>query len=215
MLVTLIWFSPLILLLLALLVQHLSPPLYARTFGRVLARVGAVKARALARLASLHSQLVAYYQAADGYLKFATSALLVAVGIFLVLPPVLRLFYPTAGGFDQGTINTLALAALQYFAAAQLALFTYKRLLPGFYAYLVDTLQDKVLENVTGELEAQLLHPETLDTGLLPVLIEHRKLLELKFTIRCKRLYFCFLPLAFFFIGAQLALTTVLTVVPH
>jgi hypothetical protein len=170
----------------------------------------------LARARALRGQLLTYYRAADGYLKTASLSLVVAALVFLVLPPLLRLFYPAAGGFDAGTINTLALAALQYFAAAHLALLTYKRLLPGFYAYLVDTLQDKALENVTGELEAQLLHPETPNMeGLLPVLAEHRKLLQLKFDIRCKRLLFCLLPLAFFFIGAQLALTAVLTVVPH
>jgi len=183
--------------------------------GLLLARARARCGHLVTRARALCGQLVARYQAADGYLKFATLTLVVAVLVFLALPPVVRLFYPTAGGFDQGTINTLALAALQYFAAAHLALLTYKRLLPSFYNYLVDTLQDKVLENVTGELEGQLTHPETLDTGLLPVLIEHRKLLEFKFNIRCKRLLFCLLPLAFFYIGAQFALAAALTVVPH
>ena len=148
-------------------------------------------------------------------LRFASLALLVAIALFLLLTPVVRLFFPTAGGFDVGIIGTLALAALQYFAAAHMALFTYKRLLPSFYAYLCEFMQDKVLENLTAALEEVLLHPETLAAGLLPSLTERRKLLQFKFLIRCARLCFCLLPLLFFFVLAQAALTAALTVVPH
>lgn len=191
-------------LLLALLACKISPPLYARLVTPLVARAQGVRA-----------QLVARYQAADGYLKFAAKSLVVAAFVFLLLPQVLRLFYPTAGGFDQGTINTLALAALQYFAAAHLALFTYKRLLPEFYHYLVQSLQDKVLENLTSALSEVLDNPETANTNLLPLLMERRKLLQFKFSIRCMRLAFCLLPLLFFFVSAQYALTAALTVVPR
>jgi hypothetical protein len=188
------------------------PTIYGRTIGRLVVRARAVRRQ----LEQLRTRLLAQYQAADGYLKFFSLTLLVAVLIFLVLPPLLRLFYPTAGSFDSGTINTLALAALQYFAATHLALFTYRRLFPTLYDYLVESLQDKVLESVTKELETQLAHPELLrDQSLLPVLSEQRQLLALKFSIRCKRLLFCLLPLAFLYIGAHYTLASVLTVVPH
>ena len=171
--------------------------------------------RVLAGLRRAQARLATRYAAADDYLKFFSKSLGVAVLIFLVLPAVVRLFYPTAGGFDQGTLNTLALAALQYFAAAHLALFTYRKLLPGLYAYLVDFIQDKVLENLTAALEEALQHPETADSGLLPLLTERRKLQQFKFFARCARLVFCLLPLLFFFALAQCTLTAALTVVPH
>ncbi|AMJ65046.1 hypothetical protein [Hymenobacter sp. PAMC 26628] len=149
------------------------------------------------------------------YLRFASLALTVALLVFLLLPWAVRLFDPQAGGFDAGTVNTLALAALQYFAAAHLALFTYRRLLPSFYTYLGEALQDKLLENVTDALSEVLNNPEAVDAGLLPALAEKRKLLQFKFLIRCARLLFCLSPLLFFFVLAQAALTAALTVVPH
>lgn len=148
------------------------------------------------------------------YLRLAALGLAAALAVFTGLPYVLRLFNPAAGSFDTGTINVLALAALEYVAAGHLALLTYKRLLPSFYDELRTCLQEKLLENVTGELTADLLHPESVANGLLPLLTERRKLLQFKFLIRCARLLICLLPLLFFFGLALYVLSQALTVVP-
>lgn len=154
-------------------------------------------------------------QPKTNYLRLAIIGLLLAGAMFVGLPFVVHLFAPQAGSYDAGTLNVLALAALEYFAAGHLALWTYKRLLPPFYDELRTCLQDKVLENLTDALSEVVNNPETATAGLLPLLTERRKLLQFKFFIRCVRLVFCLLPLLFLFVLALYALTSALTIVPH
>ncbi|WP_375436681.1 hypothetical protein [uncultured Hymenobacter sp.] len=154
------------------------------------------------------------------YLRFAALALVLSAFIFLVLPYGLRLFDPTAGAFDAGTINALALAAVLFVAVLHLAFFAYRQLFPRFYDYQRECLEGegKLFEKLTENLEKPLyptgppMELSVSDAMLLAA--ERRKVAQFKFTIRCVRLFFCLLCLGFLLWLALHMLTVAMTAVP-
>jgi len=139
-------------------------------------------------------------------LVFGVAALLV----FFLLPPVLRLFYPSAGGFAPDTINAAALGAFHYFTALSLAYVSWRWLFPELYAYAVDCMSGKLLENLTDDLKLFLTHTEQE----VMYAAERRHIAQFQFLIRCIRFVFSLLPFLFFLALANHALTAALTAVP-
>jgi hypothetical protein len=156
----------------------------------------------------------------------------VATGVFLALPDVLRhTIMPTAGGFTPDNIGAAALGAFQFFAALSMAYVSWRYLFPGLYAYAAETMGGKLLESITTELStrmervhrhfdnpnasfndlAHLVEATKLDFAEAA---ERRKIATLTFTIRCARFVFSVSPFVFFFVQANHALASALTVVP-
>jgi len=156
----------------------------------------------------------------------------VATGVFLALPDVLRhTIMPTAGGFTPDNIGAAALGAFQFFAALSMAYVSWRYLFPGLYAYAAETMGGKLLESITTDLStrmervhrhfdnpkasfndmAHLVEATKLDFAEAA---ERRKIATLTFTIRCARFVFSVSPFVFFFVQANHALASALTVVP-
>jgi len=81
---------------------------------------------------------------------------LVATSTFIFLPPLVRLVYPSFGGFAPDTINAYTLGAAQYFLALTMAYTGWRGLFPRLYDYAAETMESKLLESITAELLAML-----------------------------------------------------------
>jgi hypothetical protein len=152
------------------------------------------------------------------YLRLITCSLVLAAGVFVLLPFVLRFFDPSAGSFGIDTLNALAFGAVMLAAILHLGFLAYSKVFPQFRKYQEESLEGegKLFENLTDDLESGLdylkewIHP----ADQLAVRVEARKIRQFKFFIRCVRLSFC---LAAFWYLVQLSehvLTATLTVVP-
>ena len=144
------------------------------------------------------------------YLRRATAGLFVTGAIFVGLPPVLRIIDPAAGSFGIELLNALGLAAMLFGAVLHLAL----------VAYQAESLdgEGKLFENVTAPLEAALEEhrARTYDPDiLLRLQVESRQTAQFKFLVRCVRLSFCLLSLAYLLHLALQVVTVALTVVPQ
>jgi hypothetical protein len=156
------------------------------------------------------------------YLRRATVGLFITGLIFLLLPPVLRLFDPTAGSFGVELLNALGVAAMLFSAVLHGALFAYEKFLPAFHAYQGESLEreGKLFENLTDSLETQLdacaaTALEYQDyLAVLAVQTERRKTAQFKFIIRCVRLSFCLLSLAYLLHLAASMVLLAMTAVP-
>lgn len=135
------------------------------------------------------------------YLRRASVGLLLTGLVFLFLPPLLRLLDPQAGSFGVEILNALGVAALLFSGLLHGGLFTYEKFLPRFQAYQAESLEGegKLFENLTDSLERNLIILKTLTPpeSRLAVLVENRKTAQFKFIIRCVRLSFCLLSLAY------------------
>jgi hypothetical protein len=144
----------------------------------------------------------------------------VATLIFCCLPWVLRhTIMPTAGGFTPDNIGAAALGAFQYFAALSLAYVSWRGLFPSLYAYAAETMEGKLLESITKELLALLPGTDSVGAGewwqtKIAHSAERRKIATFQFTVRCVRFVFSVSPFVFFFVQANHALASALTVVP-
>ncbi|MGI4762337.1 MAG: hypothetical protein ACRYF0_16625 [Janthinobacterium lividum] len=147
---------------------------------------------------------------------------LAAVGTFIFGPPLVRLVYPSFGGFAPDTINAYTLGAAQYFLALTMAYTGWRALFPRLYDYAAETMEGKLLESITADLLALLAPPTSWPVGLdyiltperLAQVAERRKIATLQFTTRCARLIFSCSPFFIFFFAANAALTAALTAVP-
>jgi len=138
----------------------------------------------------------------------------VATLVFFRLPWLLRhTIMPTAGGFTPDNIGGAALGAFQFFAALSIAYVSWRYLFPGLYAYAVETMGSKLLESITTDLSTRLEDPYAASHELEKA-AERRKIATLTFTIRCVRFAFSVSPFVFFFVQANHALASALTVVP-
>jgi hypothetical protein len=154
------------------------------------------------------------------YLRRATAGLFVTGAIFVGLPPVLRLLDPAAGSFGIELLNALGLAAMLFGAVLHLALLAYEKFLAPLYRYQAESLdgEGKLFENVTAPLEASLEEhrARTYDPDtLLRLQVESRQTAQFKFLVRCVRLSFCLLSLAYLLHLALQVVTVALTVVPQ
>ncbi|MGI4762948.1 MAG: hypothetical protein ACRYF0_19710 [Janthinobacterium lividum] len=136
------------------------------------------------------------------YLRRATAGLVVTGAIFIGLPPLLRILDPAVGSFGIELLNALGLAAMHFGAVLHLALIAYEKFLAPLYKYQAESLDGevKLFENVTAPLEASLQECRTRacdpDT-LLQIQVESRQTAQFKFLVRCVRLSFCLLSLAY------------------
>ncbi|MVN77744.1 hypothetical protein GO988_15530 [Hymenobacter sp. HMF4947] len=135
---------------------------------------------------------------------------LVALLIFFGLPHVLRWFDPTAGGFAPDTVNAAALGAFHYFAALSMAYASWRWLFPDLHAYAVETMEGKLLKNLTDDLE-KLFYDRSCK---LRAVTEKRHIAQFQFLIRCVRFVLALSPFLFFLLLANHALTAALTAVP-
>lgn len=154
------------------------------------------------------------------YLRRATAGLLVTGAIFIGLPPLLRILDPAAGSFGIELLNALGLAAMLFGAVLHLALLAYEKFLAPLYRYQAESLdgEGKLFENVTAPLEASLeeCRARAYDPNtLLQLQVESRQTAQFKFLVRCVRLSFCLLSLAYLLHLALQAVTVALTVVPQ
>ncbi|MGI4760921.1 MAG: hypothetical protein ACRYF0_09460 [Janthinobacterium lividum] len=154
------------------------------------------------------------------YLRRATAGLLLTGAIFIGLPPVLRILDPAAGSFGIELLNALGLAAMLFGAVLHLALLAYEKFLAPLYKYQAESLdgEGKLFENLTAPLETSLeaCHPSADDYGaLLQHQVESRQTAQFKFLVRCVRLSFCLLSLAYLLHLALQVVTVALTVVPQ
>ncbi|MDF7810509.1 hypothetical protein [Hymenobacter sp. YC55] len=150
------------------------------------------------------------------YLRFAFISLVLASFILIGLPYVLHLFDAGAGGFTADQFNTLALAAMLVLAAVHVGFFVFRRLFPRFYDYLRECLEGegKLFENLTDQLWQPLIKADYLGPNRLAQLTERRKVAQFQFLIRCVRLSFCLLVLAYLLHLATHMLTVAMTVLP-
>ena len=156
------------------------------------------------------------------FLRRATAGLAITGLIFVVLPPVLRLLDPAAGSFRIEILNALGLAAMLFGAVLHLALVAYEKFLAPLYKYQAESLdgEGKLFENLTDKLESELYFingvepPMTHDERMI-LLTERRKTSQFKFLIRCVRLSFCLLSLAYLLHLALQVVTVAMTVVPQ
>jgi hypothetical protein len=153
------------------------------------------------------------------YIRRATVAIVVTGLIFLLMPPALRLIDPTASGFNVEVLNALGLAAILGTGVLHMALYAYEKFLPAFQKYQAESLEGegKLFENLTDDLETSL--NRLADCPLasqehVQVQIERRKTAQFKFIIRCVRLSFCLLSLAYLLHLALQLVTVALTAVP-
>ena len=154
------------------------------------------------------------------YLRRATAGLVVTGAIFIGLPPILRILDPSAGSFGIELLNALGLAAMLFGAVLHLALTAYEKFLAPLYKYQAESLDGdgKLFENVTAPLEASLEECRSRaydhDT-LLRLQVESRQTAQFKFLVRCVRLSFCLLSLAYLLHLALQVVTVAMTVVPQ
>lgn len=154
------------------------------------------------------------------YLRQATKGLFITGVIFVALPPVLRVLDPSAGSFGIEILNALGLAAMLFGAVLHLALFAYEKFLPQFHSYQAESLEGdgKLFENITTPLEERFGKFTNRELGFkehLNVQVEYRKTAQFKFIIRCVRLSFCLLSLAYLLHLAMQVVTVAMTVVPN
>lgn len=151
------------------------------------------------------------------YLRQATAGLFITGFIFVLLPPVLRVLDPTAGSFGIEILNALGLAAMLFSAVLHGSLAVYEKFLPSFQKYQAESLErdGKLFENLTGPLETGLealgLNPSVMK---LEVQREARKTQQFKFQIRCTRLNYCLLSLAFLLCLGAFMVNLAMTAVP-
>ena len=150
------------------------------------------------------------------YLRRASVGLFFAGLIFVVLPPVLRILDPTAGSFGIELLNALGLAAMLFSAVLHMALFAYEKFLAPFYTYQAESLdgQGKLFENLTDELRVPLYTEDNIYPARLAQLVERRKTNQFIFLVRCVRLSFCLLSLAFLLHLAMQVISVAMTAVP-
>lgn len=150
------------------------------------------------------------------YLRRATLGVLLTAAIFLALPPLLRLYDPTAGAFNVDVLNALGLAAILGTGVLHMALFTYEKFFPRFQAYQAESLESegKLFENLTDELRGPLYAEENIYPHRLAQLIERRKVSQFQFLVRCVRLSFCLLCLAYLLHLVMQVVTVAMTAVP-
>jgi hypothetical protein len=152
------------------------------------------------------------------YLRRATAGLVVTGAIFIGLPPILRILDPAAGSFGIELLNALGLAAMLFGAVLHLALIAYEKFLSPLYKYQAESLdgEGKLFENLTDNLEnLQNALASSQAAPSLSLLIERRRTAQFKFIIRCVRLSFCLLSLAYLLHLALQVVTVALTVVPQ
>ena len=156
------------------------------------------------------------------YLRRATAGLLLTGSVFLLLPPLLRLYDPSAGAFGVELLNALGVAAMLFSVVLHLALFAYEKFLPRFQAYQAESLEGegKLFENLTDKLESELYFIDGKEplalaaTEWLSLQTERRKTAQFKFLIRCVRLSFCLLSLAYLLYLVERMVSLALTAVP-
>lgn len=152
------------------------------------------------------------------YLRRATAGLFITGLVFILFPALLRFYDPTAGSFNIDTLNALGLAAVLFSGVLHLGLVAYEKLLPRFYDYQRESLEGegKLFENITDSLETSLTRlADYALTGEqhVAVQVERRKTAQFKFTVRCVRLLFCLLSLAYLVhLAADMAKTAMLAV---
>lgn len=158
------------------------------------------------------------------YLRRATAGLFVTGAIFVGLPPILRVIDPTAGSFGIELLNALGLAAMLFGAVLHLALIAYEKFLAPLYRYQAESLdgEGKLFENVTDELRRPLWQegveetmPKWAVVDRIAFCAERRKVSQFQFLIRCVRLSFCLLSLAYLLHLALQVVTVAMTVVPQ
>lgn len=150
------------------------------------------------------------------YLRRATAGVLLTGLIFLLLPPVLRLYDPTAAGFNVDVLNALGLAAILGTGMLHMALYAYEKFFPRFKDYQAESLEGegKLFENLTDELRTPLYQHDEVGVAQLNTFIERRKVAQFIFLIRCVRLSFCLLSLAYLLHLAERMITLAMTAVP-
>ncbi|MDO7853152.1 hypothetical protein [Hymenobacter convexus] len=150
------------------------------------------------------------------YIRQATKGLFATGLIFVVLPPVLRILDPTAGAFGIEILNVLGLAALLMSGVLHGSLFVYEKFLPRFHEYQAESLEGeaKLFENLTEELRKPLYEEANIYPARLAQLTERRKVNQFTFLIRCVRLSFCLLSLAYVLHLATQLVTVAMTAVP-
>ncbi|MGI4865446.1 MAG: hypothetical protein ACRYFZ_16100 [Janthinobacterium lividum] len=137
------------------------------------------------------------------------------LGVFLLLPWAVRLVYPAFNAFGPDTINAYTLGACQFFTALTMAYAAWRLLFPSLYAYAAETMEGKILESITSDLLKYMpqQHSYQYAEGLI-ALAERRKIATLTFIVRCTRFAFSVSPFVLFFVQANHALASALTVVP-
>ncbi|WP_201979357.1 hypothetical protein [Hymenobacter rubidus] len=150
------------------------------------------------------------------YLRRAASGLAMAAAIFLGLPFLIRLYDPTAGSFGVDLLNALGLAALLFSGALHMGLYAYEKFLPRFRTYQAESLEGEgmLFENLTTELRKPLFEEANIYPDRLAQLTERRKVHQFIFLVRCVRLSFCLLSLAYLLHLAAQMLTLAMTAVP-
>jgi hypothetical protein len=159
------------------------------------------------------------------YLRLITFSLVLAAGVFILLPFVLRFFDPSAGSFGIDTLNALAFGAVMLAAILHLGFLAYSKVFPRFRTYQQESLEGegKLFENITDELRTPLWCATEDDqeafmslpvSERLAVCVERRKVSQFQFIIRCVRLSFCLLAFYYCVQLSEHVLTSVLTAVP-
>ena len=143
------------------------------------------------------------------YLRYASLSVALAALVLFGLPYLLHLFTHAAGGFTVDQLNSFALAAALFWLVLQLAYLAYRALFRRFRAYQGECLEEqgKLFENVTSELRDPLYDGKVPSDARLQLFIERRKVAQFQFMVRCARLLFCFLALAYLLHLAQWAVT--------
>ncbi|GAB3334346.1 hypothetical protein ACFQT0_19440 [Hymenobacter humi] len=150
------------------------------------------------------------------YIRRATAGLVITGFIFLLLPPALRLIDPTAAGFNVDVLNALGLAAILGTGTLHMGLYAYEKFFPRFKDYQAECLESegKLFENLTDELRAPLYDEANIYPNRLAQLVERRKVAQFIFLIRCVRLSFCLVSLAYLLYLVAHMLTLAMTAVP-
>ncbi|WP_375419230.1 hypothetical protein [uncultured Hymenobacter sp.] len=140
---------------------------------------------------------------------------LLAIGAFFAMPPLVRWWNPAAGAFDVGTLNAPVLAALQFFAAVSMAFVAWRFLFPVLYAYVRESMEEKLFEKLTADLISQLPSAELANANSIFHAAERRRIAQFQFLIRCVRFLFSLLPFFVFLVLATRMVNSALTIVPH
>jgi hypothetical protein len=150
------------------------------------------------------------------YIRRASAGLFITGLIFILLPVVLRILDPTAGSFGIEILNALGLAAMLFSAVLHMGLFAYEKFLPRFHEYQTESLEGagKLFENLSDELRAPLHTEANIYPHRLAQLAERRKVNQFIFLMRCVRLSFCLLSLAYVLHLATQLVTVAMTAVP-
>lgn len=149
------------------------------------------------------------------FLRFGVVLLGAAVAVFLTWPLLARALDPAAGAFETlGFLHAHMLAVVTFAAEVATAFLAWRFVTPAFYEAARESLEQKVLDNLTAGIKAAAEASLSPSPDQLAQLRLRLHLAIFQFVVRCVRLVLCLSPFFLFFHFLQAALRLALTLVP-